>query len=94
MRRRGLPYQIINVARGVKVSITGCDSVGEGSIPFEQPKKKFDNVMKQNEGKPNRLKKERALKEDKQNKKALKKIKSLQNIDKDDYEEYLEYYEE
>ena len=28
-----------NVARSVTVSITDCDSVGEGSTPFEQPQK-------------------------------------------------------
>ena len=28
-----------NVARSVTVSITDCDSVGEGSNPFEQPQK-------------------------------------------------------
>ena len=32
------PTIFANVACGVKVSITDCDSVGEGSIPFEQHK--------------------------------------------------------
>ena len=37
MRVRAPPSRYFNVARGVTVSITDCDSVREGSSPFEQP---------------------------------------------------------